>query len=352
MSGSERECRLTPTAGQAPVANVNNTTGVRFGKDQTSFYLSDHLGNTRVTYSPTGFISNGNSSIAVSHLNNVMDYFPYGKVLREFQNGENERYLTTQHERDQETGLDYRGARYYDGDIGRFLSLDPHASKYPSLSDYCYVAGNPIIFTDPDGKDIIITNSYVDAESGERISFSVTYREGKLYDKSGTEYTAQSGGFMEQVQNELTELENSHKRMANVINRLEGSSETHEITNYHAKTRGFGRWKRPDLRYVGKPYTVQKGSVSAPNSSIIQYFGNGSPKDSKDEAAPSIVVLGHELIHAYDLDIGKFEWFKETRAGIKKSEIHAVKVENLVREYLGIPIRTSYQGVPIPELNK
>ena len=85
-------------------------------------------------------------------MNHVVDYFPYGKVLREYKPGEAERFLTTYHQRDQETGLDYRGARFYDSDIGRFLSLDPLAADYPSLSDYNYVAGNPIFFTDPTGQ--------------------------------------------------------------------------------------------------------------------------------------------------------------------------------------------------------
>ncbi len=165
-SGAERECRLVPTSSQAPTANSGNSN-VKFKKDQVSFFLYDHLGNTRVTYTPTSFISHpGDPTVAVNKVNTVIDYFPYGKVLREFQNGDKERYLTTQHERDSETGLDYRGARYYDGDVGRFLSLDPKASDYPSLSDYCYVAGNPIIFIDPDGKDFRIY--YNDSEGNKQ----------------------------------------------------------------------------------------------------------------------------------------------------------------------------------------
>jgi RHS repeat-associated protein len=85
-------------------------------------------------------------------LGQVVDYYPYGKVLREFVNGASERYLTTGHERDQETGLDYRGARYYDSDVARFLSLDPKARNLPGWSTYNYVIGNPISVIDPDGK--------------------------------------------------------------------------------------------------------------------------------------------------------------------------------------------------------
>jgi len=82
-----------------------------------------------------------------------INYYPYGKVLREFRAGvDQERYLSTQHERDAETGLDYRGARYYDADVARFLSLDPLAVKLPSWSPYCYVLGNPVGLIDEDGR--------------------------------------------------------------------------------------------------------------------------------------------------------------------------------------------------------
>ena len=44
-------------------------------------------------------------------------------------------------ERDSETGFSYFGARYYDSDIlTSWLSVDPMADKYPSLSPYVYCA--------------------------------------------------------------------------------------------------------------------------------------------------------------------------------------------------------------------
>ena len=77
------------------------------------------------------------------------DYYPYGKALRSYGK---ERYQSTYHERDVESGFDYRGARFYDSDIARFNSLDPLAVEFPEWSDYNYVLGNPIKFTDPDGR--------------------------------------------------------------------------------------------------------------------------------------------------------------------------------------------------------
>lgn len=41
--------------------------------------------------------------------------------------------------------------------ILRFISIDPHSSKYPSLSPYNFVDNNPITNIDPDGRDIVVT---------------------------------------------------------------------------------------------------------------------------------------------------------------------------------------------------
>jgi RHS repeat-associated protein len=61
-------------------------------------------------------------------------------------------------ERDNETGLDYFGARYYSGAQGRWTSPDePFADQHPedpqSWNLYAYVRNNPITNTDPNGKD-------------------------------------------------------------------------------------------------------------------------------------------------------------------------------------------------------
>ena len=93
------------------------------------------------------------------------DYFPFGMEMTgryDINNpdpGEKYRYGFNSMEKDDEwtgqTGshLDF-GARIYDARIGRWLSLDPLASKYPSLSPYNFVANNPIVLIDKDGREI------------------------------------------------------------------------------------------------------------------------------------------------------------------------------------------------------
>ena len=132
-----------------------------------------------------------------------VDYSPYGKELRAYHNGAQEKFLTTHHERDTETGLDYRGARFYDSDVARFLSLDPHAMDYPWLSDYVYVGNNPIIFIDEDGKDyglavdhktrtITITAVYY-TQSGDNDSYNSAKQATQFWNDQSGEYVYQVG---------------------------------------------------------------------------------------------------------------------------------------------------------------
>ena len=64
-------------------------------------------------------------------------------------------FVFTGKERDEETGYGYFGARYMDHELmTSWLSVDPMADKYPSISPYAYCAWNPVKLVDPDGCEV------------------------------------------------------------------------------------------------------------------------------------------------------------------------------------------------------
>ena len=65
--------------------------------------------------------------------------------------GYSTKYRFTGKEVDEETGLHYFGARYYDPRISLWYGVDPMAEKYPGNSPFCYTLNNPIILIDPTG---------------------------------------------------------------------------------------------------------------------------------------------------------------------------------------------------------
>jgi len=81
----------------------------------------------------------------------------------------------TGHVQDVATGLTYMQQRYYDPQIGRFLSVDPvtaYSDPVGMFNRYKYAANNPYRFTDPDGRQERAAerfgDSYASMNQGER----------------------------------------------------------------------------------------------------------------------------------------------------------------------------------------
>ncbi|MBR4199399.1 MAG: RHS repeat-associated core domain-containing protein [Bacteroidales bacterium] len=111
------------------------------GTEPVYYFHSDHLGSA-------SWITNG-SGLPVQHLL----YLPFGEhFANEHSSGYDERFTFTGKERDAETGYYYHGARFNCSDIG-WLSVDPMADKYPSLTPYNYCAWNPIKLVDLSGME-------------------------------------------------------------------------------------------------------------------------------------------------------------------------------------------------------
>ena len=113
------------------------------GNGYMYFYMNDHLGSARQVWSENGWVRE------------AYTYWAFGASRYEAI-GVNQAYRYTGKPFDDDEGLDlyYYGARYYDPATGRFLAVDPTASKYPGWGPYVYTLNNPLKYVDPDGREV------------------------------------------------------------------------------------------------------------------------------------------------------------------------------------------------------
>jgi len=110
------------------------------------FYHSDHLGST-------SYITDAKANVAQFDA-----YLPYGELLvDEHSSTEEMPYKFNGKEFDEETGLYYYGARYMNPRTSLWYGVDPLWFKSPYASSYCYCMNNPILLSDPNGANPVIT---------------------------------------------------------------------------------------------------------------------------------------------------------------------------------------------------
>lgn len=111
-----------------------------------NFYQKDHLGNICLVSSET----------APLHQRTL--YYPFGLPIPESLNPERQPYKFGGKEFDEMHGMNASdfSARIYFEDLGRFMTPDPLAEKYYSISPYVYCANNPLRFIDPNGMEIML----------------------------------------------------------------------------------------------------------------------------------------------------------------------------------------------------
>ncbi len=216
------------------------------------YHLKDHLGNTRVAFDAvqTGtsiFYKHAVAFQATDYYSFGMEHEqpnPYAPTLGQEHN-QNFRYNGKEFYSN--IGWSDYGARFYNSSLGRWMSIDPLAEKYMSLSTYHFSGNNPVNLIDRNGmsweswheplkKDFNVEEKNKSLHEGN-IGFILNqieehgvqafggYSGGGESSNGGT---SSSGGDSE-----------NNKQTVNVTENGKGNSETSQIINIEADKGGF-----------------------------------------------------------------------------------------------------------------
>ncbi len=268
-----------------------------------------------------------------------MEYVPFGEVFIEERNHTwNTPYLFNGKELDEETGLYYYGARYYNPRVSQWLSVDPLAEKYPSHSPYNYTLNNPVKFVDLDGEDIFITDG----------TNTYRYINGQLQAQGENGWKNISG-------KELSNVSGFVRKTVDHLNTLSAKSTTGKnLINFFAQGNN-------DVTLT----SGRKTSVTR-NEMTINYNARSNQRISNLIQDPSVfspdwVSIGHEFGHLYsnakgwDMNIIEYfnahdDWQWNASLDLATDEIFATHIENNIRSEAGLPLRlyySEYFGSPL-----
>ena len=115
-----------------------------------------------------------------------IQYVPFGEIFIEQRNASwSTPYKFNGKELDEETGLAYYHARYYDPRTSVWLSVDPLAEKYPNIGSYVYCANNPVKYVDPDGRKVTLYYAKTTIGAGSFVGTRFAAYRGRANDNFG-----------------------------------------------------------------------------------------------------------------------------------------------------------------------
>lgn len=285
------------------------------------YFIKDHLGNNRMVVHPSG----------LNQQPQVTNYYPYGGLMANSTNQDQQRYKYNGKELDRMHGLDWYdfGARWMDAALGRWHSMDRMCEKYYDISPYAFCKNNPINNIDINGDSI-----YFDMPAIEH--GAITGYTRYTYGKYGDTYGFGRNGELYQGNNTTI------SSISDALNTISGGG-TYGLN----LVAGLSGNTSKDIRIK---YGENNTENITSNEIIVSWHptitdGCGIDVNGSNESPP-FISLAHELYHANDfLTNGNYNagtWYVHNGNATSYKELQACRFENFIREEHNIPLRAYY----------
>jgi RHS repeat-associated protein len=205
-------------------------------------------------------------------------------------------YLFNGKELDEETGLYYYGARYYDPRVSIWASVDPMAEKYDSWSPYNYALNSPVLLIDPMGESVTFNGEAVGANNAEEQAFN-KYKTDLTNIKSTAQSiinTYKSKGFWGKVGmlGKYATAKTNLSESSAALNELSVMERDAQVFNI-----SFQSFSDPN-KQGGTGFNMSTNSVEI-----------GISKTAKNISA----TIGHEMKHGYQFLAGEIDFAVSVR---------------------------------------
>ena len=298
------------------------STDSRTGKVREHIYLGDDPVAIRERDAPTNVYTYrylhtdglGSALVETDATQTVLErseYEPYGALTNR---AEKDDVGYTGHRQDASTGLTYMQQRYYDSQVGMFLSSDPVTAYSGSLGQfhrYRYANNNPFTFRDADGREIKI---------------------------EGDE------DYVRAVRARVNQVAAAHPELARRLLAMDGAQQIHRIVSSTSNPDGSN-----GPANVGEGGSLDDEGPNGRGTGSVTYFDPDQSLEIGGVLSGPGEILSHELTgHGYDKSQGKIDRSVNPETGKKRSEESAIEAEMLYREGTKNPLPPSPPPPPPP----